>query len=491
MNDGSLLRSLSQKYAKIFAIDEIAESLRLRAVFVVVWFLAVWDLRYYATSPHQFVDPQHPYQINCWPYFDRCVQAYHFAALPDSYAYTLWMAVVMGLLLVSVVGLLWKREVLAHAALSLVIVWEFVFHFILVDYQTTTTDLLYLVPAATLLFTRHKLSNLRFIWALLCLLLARTQINDGWILGTYFTSTSLGAPLVPLLLAPVLTQVVLFSEIFFAWGLLSSKGKWRQVSFWVLTVCFLFTAIYLGYFLPVICLSFLWTLFAAPDLDPRSDFFFRASKRFVLLIVALCFGCFYFIFIPGDSEYTFQGVEYGLYSLSTNYQCAGQIEHFDASGKSLQKWIKRTKRPYVRCYPESYFQYLRELCRTYAPGDRLKWSMAISKNGGPFYEIINTENACALEYKAFSANDWIRSPGPETHIAGYPQKNSFYDFGNTTGRVVLDPTPEESAFTYPWLRNNLEIILWIYRTFWIALFVSSFYILFRGKQRPRRDHESV
>lgn len=484
MTSKGLLSNLGQKYAKIFAIDEIAQSLRLKMTFAAVWFLAVWDLRDYARSPNQFVSPQNPYQLTCWPYFENCTHVFLFAALPSSYAYTFWMAVLMGLLILAMVSLFRKRTGLAHAALSIVVVWNFVFHFILVNYQSVNFDLLYLIPAIVLLFTHHKLANLRFVWAFLCLLMARTKISDGWILGTYFSSTSLGAPLVPDFLTPLLTNLIIILEIVFSWGLLSSRKNLRNISFWGWTGLFIFSVIYTGYKLPVIGLFYLWSLFAAPDVDDSFSSTTAYSKGLVFVVGLLCVSNLLFTTIPGESEYTFQGVEYGFNSLDINYQCVGDIKHLNASGQVVNQWIKRVKRPYVPCYPEAYFQFLKNLCPKYPVGDTLKWSMSISKNGGPFYEIIKTENVCALDYKPFTANAWIKSPDTQTAITGYPERNSFYDSDNSTGKVQILPSPlEPPPFTYSFLEKNKDLLLSAYRLFWFAIFCCSLLILFRSSRR--------
>ena len=58
--------------------------------------------------------------------------------------------------------------------------------------------------------------------------------------------------------------------------------------------------------------------------------------------------------------------------------------------------------------------------------ERIEWSLDHSINGNEFLRIVDTQDACQLEYKPFSHNDWLLLDDDNPKVIGQPVKNFFH-----------------------------------------------------------------
>ena len=459
-------------YNRIFSVAEIAESRQLQAVAAIVWFLYIFDLNAYSKSPLQYFNPQAIYELNCWSYWPQCHDYLHFAAFPFSYLYTEWMALLLGLMLVSLWAALKNKWCLAHFFLLIPVVWRVIFQFALVNYHTVNFDFFYLAPTFILLFARNKSQNLKYIWILCYLFAARVKLDDGWILGTYFTSIDLGFPFLPKALTPLATNITILFEIVASLGLLAHSNFKRQCSLYAWTGFHLISAITVGYLYPVRCLLFLWSLFGFGVVPKSKEYLgLKKSLAATFIFTAFCLTNFIPSMIPGDVNQTFAGIDYGFHMIDANHQCLNKVRHFSSNNQVLEEYSTGTRNPFGRCYPDEFLRNLKDNnCRSLSVGEHIEWKLWHSKNGGPFYETINTSDACHLEYQAFAKNSWIKEPSEGAPLVGYPEMNSIYK-GGSPGKPVVFEKSQGEPFTYNFLRENYKYIRMFYLILWTMAFI--------------------
>ena len=111
---------------------------------------------------------------------------------------------------------------------------------------------------------------------------------------------------------------------------------------------------------------------------------------------------------------------------NSNHQCVSNTTFHFANGRSFQdRYEIATARG--RCNPWEILFKIQNKCKSETDGiTSIKWDFYHSINGGPFYHLVSEENACTLEYKLFSHNEWIKLPEEGAAIAGYPVKNLYY-----------------------------------------------------------------
>lgn len=483
------LKKIAAKYSQFFAVDEIAQSLRLQCVFAVVWFISIFDLMNVAKGP--------PFsrqgEMNCWSFWSQCSDVYTFKTFPESYGYSLWMTLIFALLAVTAWNAVQKKWVRAHFFLSLVIVWKFVLMFILLNSHKTNFELFHLIPSFVLLFTRNKLRGLKFTWALAYLFAARVKFDQSWILGDYFSSLSLGLPWMPDALIPLTTNAVIIFEIICSVGLFSNNKYLRNFSFWAWSAFHIYSVTIVGFYYPTRCMGFLWSIFGFPGLDKKTVE--PPGKRFGFCTVVISMAIIAMNIVPAflfeDMNSTFEGLDYGFFMINSNYQCQHNISEVNAQGQEVRQWNKASTSPMGRCYPQDVFQTIQRRCKAIPSTDHIVWTFWESRNGGPFYELVNEKDACHLEYKAFSHNVWLHFPR-ESKIIGYPEKNIMYERTGVSRAPVIHNQPiEANKGEESFLQRNYFNFKYFYTILWGCRFAFMIYVLFFGASQfiKNDDHQ--
>lgn len=421
--------TILKKLSLFFAWDEIHKSKRLQAVFWTIWGLLIFDMNLISLSPAG--NGEAP---NCWEHIYNCTRVTFEAVLPDSYLYSAMTSGLLACLLFSGIFAVRKKWSWALVLLLVVFTWKFIWNMVLYDYATSNFDYFIFIPSLLFFFARNKICQLRLVWPLLYLFAALVKLNDGWILGTYFSSLKTGLPFLPDLSIPYITNGTILFEIFGALGLLARNRRVFYFSLWAWTAFHLYSGILVGYFYPVRCLSILWALFGFQDSQEEVP---PSKKETLFNAVGVLVACYFCVanFIPriistNPSE-TFEGMNYGFHMFDANHQCLYQFRYFDESGRILKEMEFGTSHPMARCYPQFVLQKIKRLyCQKFAMGraERVEWSLRHSTNGGAFYETISVTNACSLQFKAFSRNDWIKTKGNGALLVGYPEKNGIYPY---------------------------------------------------------------
>lgn len=452
---------LTKKYNSLFAVDEIRQSKRLQAVFLASWFICLFDLEKRSTNP------SFKKYATCWAYFENCKDYFPFETLPNSHNYLILNGLILTLLFAAIWSSIQARWGSAHFFLGLVLIWKFCLNFIVINSHQTNFELLHLIPSFVLLFCRNKLFSLRITWALACLFAARVKLNEGWILGSYFTSLRLGLPLIPKPLIPIVTNAVILGETILSYGLIAKNNRVRQISLssWL---CFhLYSATFVGFYYPVRCLIFLGTIFAFPQYDSS---FAKSESKQMSLRSWVAIGLIVFInFLPSlvskDPNLSTEGLDYGFFMINSNYQCLNSVTTLNSAGAVIKNRKSGSTAAMNRCFVIDTFQAIKRQCTHLGPGQTITWSFLQSQNGGPFYEIISEPDACALTFNAFTPNSWIRIPADQL-IRGYPEKNSTLA-PNHIPEIKALPFELSSSSVF---KDNYNFLLLLYKIVWGLMF---------------------
>lgn len=464
------------RYQNFFGINEIRKSKHLQAVY---WALLIG----FFLSFQQWIDLN---QVTlqaakegkhiCLPYFQNCENLYFFDGFPLSYGQNILYAVLSAFLLLSAIAAWRRRWDLAWLALWPPFLWKLLYVGLLTNSAHVDFEYFHIPPLLLFLLARDKLYFMRRGWVLVYLFAATMKFNESWIVGSYFTSLSLGMPLVSDSLVPFVSNGVAFFEILAPWFLLSSNRRLRYsvLGLWVLFHIYSITLV--GFRYPLHCTPLLLALFlpqpSAHELMPK--FNSRAWMGW-LILAGLCFVSFVPRWIPGDKLYTLQGIKFGVGMFDANHQCVStEIIEFE-DGHSSTK-VFNSGGAMQRCGPYPIFFRLQQICRREGV-KAVGWKLLSSVNGGPFYQMVDVIDACKLDYKPFSSNDWIRDPSTGAEIRGYPRKNTHRRKTFSEEPLVYSSPDFFLTPLQEFLRKHLEAIVAFYWTLWALIF--TYFILRR------------
>jgi hypothetical protein len=244
-------------------------------------------------------------------------------------------------------------------------------------------------------------------WATLYFLAAFVKIDESWVVGSYFSALELGLPVFPDATIPLITQGVILAECFLSWGLLSQK--FRRVSFVFWLVFHLYSVLMVGFFYPTRCVLFLVVLF----LDGPLAISYRQliNTTNLILLSSLLVIQVGWIGVPENTRSTLRFEGYGFNMFDTNFQCVSSYKMNGQSGTTSV--LEEYSHARFRCGPRVFLERYKQYCQEKKLSS-LEWKLWQSLNGGPFYEIVNTKNACSLSFSLFRPKplDRVRRSGP-------------------------------------------------------------------------------
>ena len=408
-------------YQKLFSISEIKQSLALQFVFAAQLFSYYVTFSDWIGSHDLTLEKNSLDVVACWPYFQNCGDYFFLQALPFGHSQTIFYMFFFGLM-VLVAYLIYRRDwFLAHITLLPLFLWHATV--VLGTGIAGNYDYYLMIFGIVTLFFPHKLFFIKLNLVLFYFLSTAVKLHEGWVLGTYFSALKYGLPIFPAWSIPFWTNLVIFMEMVAAWFLFSRR-VWLQRSVFAFFVIFhLYSGTLVQYHYPSIVLPTLVIVFGIfyrytpPPLDRRSI----AGWTLVALLCALQSISF---FIPGDTKLTMEGNRYGLYMFEANHQCVSQVQVYFVDGHS-ESFVDESSNARKRCDPWRYFSRIKKACEVTPDLRRVAWQFDHSINGGPFMRIVDESNACGLDYKPFSHNEWIKTE-KEAEIIGYPVENVYY-----------------------------------------------------------------
>jgi hypothetical protein len=410
-------------YRRVFSIEEIEFSR------VLQWFFWALLFGFYVTFDNWVLHPGLTAQAfaankySCWPYFQNCGIFNILSVLPYGYSQTTLYAFLLGVMFLAAY-LAWKKDwVLAHMAMVVLFIWEFLVVFVFSAQFSGNYDYYHVIMGLIFLFIPNKDFFLKIVFVILYFLAGTIKIHEGWILGTYFSSLTTGMPLFPNWSIPLLTNFVIFLEICGAWVLLSSRKLLQRGAVLFFVIFHLYSTCLVAFHYPAIVMPFLLILFGPLFTQPEIPRNRRAliGWGFVGLLFMLQFIS---ILIPGDVKMTNEGNKFGLYMFEANHQCASQADVYKG-GIMIDRIEKESISARNRCSAYDIWFRLQQICKRDRKVERISWIFDHSVNGGPFYRIVDVDDACALEYKILGHNTWIKTPEEGARVVGRPVENIF------------------------------------------------------------------
>lgn len=359
----------------------------------------------------------------CPPYFQSCEVFYFLDALPYGYSQSLLYMAFFAIF--AWCGYLFAQRAWLLIQVSLIpaFIWHALNILIITDNRGGNYEYYLMAFGLVLLFFPHKEFFLKLTLVFFYVLSTISKIHPSWIEGGYFTGLRTGLPFFPDWSIPLATNLVILMEMVGSWFLLSRNMILQRISFTFFTIFHLYSGILVMYRYPANVLPFLLILFGPwyrhthVPLNRKSI----VGWAFILLLLVLQFSP---KFIPGDEKLTLEANKYGLYMFEANHQCISQGEYIMNDG---------TRHPFTtvseiarsRCQPYSNWFRLKNKCEQDATIDRIEWRFDHSINGGPFYRIVDEQDACKLTFNAFEHNSWIQT-SDTAKIIGYPVRNVYY-----------------------------------------------------------------
>lgn len=360
----------------------------------------------------------------CPPYFQSCGSLYFLRVLPQGYSQSFLYMLLFTALFWAVYLLFKKRWFEAQLILIPVFLWHTANVFIFTDNYSGNYEYYQFVFGVILLFLPHKLFFLKLSVVFFYIMSTVAKIHPAWIEGAYFTNMRIGLPLFPDWSIPFLTNFVMVMEMIGAWFLMS-KNKFLQRTVLVFFVVFhLYSGVLVLYRYPATVLPMVLILFGPLYRYSPVPFTKRAiiSWVFVLSVFMIQFSP---KLIYGDEKLTLEGNKYGLYMFESNHQCISEVAIQYKNGRTDHRVVTKNSARY-RCAPYSVWFHYNQVCERSPEIESIAWTLDHSINGDPFLRIVDTENVCSLEYKAFSHNQWIKTHADNPEIIGLPAMNSYY-----------------------------------------------------------------
>lgn len=417
-------------YSRVFSIDEVEASPTLRlaaALLLFGWFVEFQD---WSRLPELTTNAVRDGLHLCWPWFQSCGEWYFLTTGSLGYSQSLFYAILFGLLVLAGLAVMSRRFAYAHALFFVFFAWEM--GAMLLSYRMAVNYwYIHALFAALFLLARGKLAFLRIIAVVFYFFSGVIKLTSSWVLGEYFYALSDGLYLFPDSLIPVATNAVILMELVLVWFLLGPRREYQLSVLAILFVFHVYSAIYVGFTYPSIVLPMVLILFLSREKSLITFGTFRKSVAGTLILGAFMAAHLVPLMIKGDVRVTLEGNKYGNYMFRANYQCESRARFVHSDGRVEEKESTSFYANY-RCIPYGHFFYFKQMCAKDDSVARIEWTFDTSVDGSPFMRIVDVEDACALEYKPFSHNEWIRLPGEdEVEIVGIPTKNRYLPSGPT------------------------------------------------------------
>lgn len=418
------LENLKHWYDRTFSVTEIYESQALKAALAALLFAYFLTFNVWVNEFRFTVEAVKEGAHLCWPYALNCGDWYFLSGLPYGYTANIFYMGLFALMGWSALSMWTGKWRTAHVLIWPLFVWKIVMVLWLSMAQVGNYEYYHIVFSVILLALPHKLFFLKFSVVWFYFLSVAAKIHPAWTLGLYFTSLKTGLPVLPDALMPIWTNAVIFMEMIAAWWLLGPKGKWQRLVFAFFVFFHLYSGVLVGYRYPATVLPMLFILFGPWYEHTKIPKGWKTLPGWIL-IGLLGLGQSVSHLIPGDEKSTMEGNFYGLYMFEANHQCRENVTIY-RKNETPEILVKESFQARNRCDAYRVWFKYKQLCKNDSSVDRVEVEFDHSINGNPFYRIIDVPDICALDYKPFSRNHWIKTSKEGAELIGYPMKNYYY-----------------------------------------------------------------
>jgi hypothetical protein len=342
------------------------------------------------------------------------------------------------------------------------------FAFFLTYRAVVEYEYFHLPELAIFLFSARKKYFARRMLVLTYFLAATMKLSESWIVGSYFSSLELGLPAFPNAWIPYITNATVLFEIFTPVLLLSERRKVRLFAIAAWTLFHIYSVSLVGFPYPAHCITLLFALFLPWDSEPRPRFTGRAAVGWGLLATIGIMSALPW-FVNGDRLYTVQARKFGAQMFDANHQCIStETTNFRDGHQAVSQ--HRSSFAMWRCSPYEWLFGIQQRCKK-SDIATISWQFDSSINGGPFYRIVDTQDACRLTYNEFQVNDWIRGPEDGALAVGFPRKNGLRGYRQDPIRAVLFDAPDSSlqVASQDFFTVHFQFLKHLYWFLWIGM----------------------
>lgn len=425
--------------------------------------------------------------LPCFPHFQNCkalLSNLHLQPLPLSYGESTFFTILLGLIVLAAYLLYSKKYTYVHLIIGILLSVKILI--LCFNYGLGNYDYYDIVLLTVFFFYPSRQDLAKLVFVILYFLASTIKIHEGWIVGTYFSSLYYGLPSVPDAFTPIATNIVIIMQLAGCWFLLSKHKKIANYVLYFFIFFHLYSTVLVAYRYPITSLLSMLVIFVATrDTSTKPDY--KINKRnaaFYFLMSIILVGQSVAYIIPGDQKLTLEGNNYGLYMFEANHQCVSTVT---VKGVPTQEFSYDARN---RCDPYGYLYTLQyRYCKKEA--FPISWTFDHSINGKPFLRIIDSNDLCALRYKPFTHNSWIKLE-EEAPVVGMPYKNIYlsrYGIDSTVtreGNYMYPPTLASSGPTsltplQLFITKHLNMFTIFYWTIWFMLLCYGLYKILPSK----------
>jgi len=418
------LEKLKHWYDHVFSVEEVYASKVLKAALGALLFAYFLTFNVWISEYRFTIEAVKEGVHLCWPYAQNCGDWYFLSGLPFGYTANIFYMFLFALMGWSAWSMLVGKWRTAHALMWPLFIWKTVMVLWLSMTQVGNYEYYHLVFSAILLALPHKLFFLKFSVVWFYFLSVAAKIHPSWTLGLYFSSLKTGLPILPDALMPVWTNAVIFMEMVAAWWLLGPKSKWQRIVFIFFVFFHLYSGLLVNYRYPATVLPMLFILFGPWYTQTAIPKGWKTAFGWILMGL-LAVGQSISHLIPGDEKSTLEGNFYGLYMFEANHQCREEAVIY-RTDQDPETRVKGSFQARNRCDAYRVWFKYQQLCKLDPSVERIAVKFDHSINGNPFYRTVDLPNICAVDYKPFSRNAWIKTDKDGAELQGYPMRNYYY-----------------------------------------------------------------
>ncbi len=417
-------KALIKAYDLCFSLHEIYNSKWLKAALGAVLFayfltFNIWIQEFRFTK--EAVEQQ---AHLCWPYAQNCGEWYFLSTLPYGYSANIFYMGLFALMAWSAWSMVTQRWRTAHMLMWPLFIWKAVMVLWLSMSQVGNYEYYHLVFSAIILAFPHKVFFLKFSLVWFYFLSVAAKIHPSWTLGLYFSALKTGLPIFPDSLMPVWTNAVILLEMVGVWFLLGPKSFWQRAVFGLFVFFHLYSGVLVNFRYPATVLPMLFIMFGPWYQQTPIPKGWKTIPGWMLMGL-LALGQSISHLIPGDEKSTMEGNFYGLYMFEANHQCVSAVTTF-RQGQKPETKRNESFQARNRCDVYRVWFKQNQRCKNDASIERVALKFDHSINGNPFYRTVDVPDICAVEYKPFSRNSWIKTERDGAKLIGYPLRNYYY-----------------------------------------------------------------
>ena len=411
-------------YDSSFSLKELYESELLKAALVAVLFAYFLTFNIWIQEFRFTIEAVEQGKHLCWPYAKNCGDWYFLSGLPFGYTANIFYMGLFGIMGWSAWAMWRGQWRLAHGLMWPLFIWKALMVLLFSMSQVGNYEYYHLVFSLILRAFPHKIFFLKFSLVWFYFLSVAAKIHPAWTLGTYFSTLKTGLPVLPDMVMPVWTNFVIFMEMVGAWFLLGPKNLWQRLAFIFFVIFHLYSGLLVSYRYPATVLPMLFILFGPLYQQTKIPTGIKTLPGW-LLMALLGLGQSISHIIPGDEKSTMEGNFYGLYMFEANHQCVEQATIY-RKGDDPEVLKKESFQARNRCDAYRVWFKHQQQCKSDSTIERIEIQFDHSINGNPFYRTIDIPDICAVDYKPFSRNDWIKTDKEGAELIGYPMRNYYY-----------------------------------------------------------------